>query len=66
MGTDVKMYRRLAKAFNNSKVGGSAQKVTELFKNFKVGGTDLGEQNVTKGFQEFQSRGSDLSAPTPW
>ena len=51
------MYRRLENAFNSSRVEGSAQKV---FKNFKVGGTDLVEQNVTEGFQGFQSRGKWL------
>ena len=55
------MYRRLEKAFNNSRVGWSAQKITELFKNFKVG-RDLGEQIVTEGFQEFQSGGKWLKS----
>ena len=32
------------------------RRLQKLFKRFKVGGSDLGAQKVTEGFQEFQSR----------
>ena len=55
--------QKVTKGFNNSRVGGSAQKV---FKNFKVGGTNLGEENITEGFlKNFKVGEDDLIATTP-
>ena len=46
------------------------RRLQNVFKNFKVEGTDLREQNVTEGwlqkaFKNFKVGGSDLSATTP-
>ena len=54
------MYRRLQKAFKNSRVGGTdvnVQKVRKGFNNSRVGGS---EPKVTERFQEFQSSGKTL------
>ena len=33
------------------------RRLKKVFRNFKVGGSDLSAQKVTEGFQEFQSGG---------
>ena len=60
------MYRRLQKTCNNCRGRKVHIRLQKVFQNFKVGGTELGEQNITEGFlKNFKVGGNDLSAMTP-